>query len=736
MRTALAAVILLLSSHLQAAISAGPERPVAPPVFGPGYGTHYPQDLASDGEDFLALWLEQTPGRGGLYAVIVDERGDVKPMPATRIASGDQAGAANAVWTGDSYLVTYVDHARDGVVAIRVSRDGQVVGAPVAIAGRNRMPRALAWNGRRVLLLLHDVDSSSLLATTLTPDGVVDRTVSLPVATGSFQPAVAAAGETFVVAWSETRHATTASGLVTSASAVKAVRLDGTGASIDAAPVTLLAELPGHTGPLSAASDGERVGVAVVVEASVRMFTVDAETMQITAHAARPAGNGTDVDVVHTSRGFVAGMLTRGNRALDMIPFDGSGRSEIIVSERGTYDLELSASGTAVMAVWSDYKLSTSVYTQYRHLFGVALDRAADEPVSEIVPLAITATAQANPAIAPAGERSLVVWADLTGTDNGEVVAVRVDRSGNVLDAAPFVIGVTSSQYARPAAVFTGEVWLVVWTQQMEPARMNVARVATDGRVLSTVVLDGWSTALASNGKTTVLAIGTSIARFTRGGELIEIAPATTRNGYSPALATNGSEFLLVWTEGSDWWQFPSPKWRDLWAIRLDEHGVPFGGPFEVASGNRDEGDPLAASDGRDFLVAYSHDKEEVRAKRVLREGVLADTTAAADGMFAASEPWLAALSRSETGYVVAVSGLERWADVSVVPLDRSGAASGPPLLLARSDFEHTAAALEYANGSVLAAYTRTVAEAPFAGIARVFVRTLGESVMRRRAVR
>jgi hypothetical protein len=733
MRTTAAAVALLLAVHLHAAISAGPERPVAPPVFGPGYGTHYPMDLASGGEDFLALWLEQTPGRRGLYAVIVDERGNARPFPATRIAHGDQIAAAQAVWTGNAYLVTYVDPAHEGVVAVRLSRDGQLLSAPVKVAGR-RHPRALAWNGTRAVLLLNDFETTSLLAMTFTPEGVIERTIALPVTTNSYSPAVAAAGETFVVAWSETRHTTTASGLITAASTVKAMRLDGTGASVDAEPVTLLAELPGHTGLLTAASDGERAGVAFVVDGAVRMYTIDARSMQITAHATRPAGNGTEVEVVHTARGFVAGMLTRGRQALDMIPFDGSPRSEVLISDRGTYDLKLSSSATAVMAIWSDYKLGSG-NGGTRHLFGVALDAAASAPVSDIVPLAITATAQVDPAIAPAGEQSLVVWLDMTRTDSGEVVAVRVDRNGNVLDATPFVIG-TSVRYDRPAAVFTGEVWLVAWRQPTEPPRMNVARVATDGRVLSTEVLDGWGIAFASNGRRTVLAIGTSIVRFSRSGEKIDVTPASSRAGYHPALATNGSEFLLAWTEGSDYWQFPSPNYRDVWAIRLDENGVSFGGPIEVATGKLDEGEPLAASDGRDFLVAYSHDAKEIRAKRVLREGVLADATATADGVFAAANRWLLALSRSESGYVIAVGDIEEAADVTAVPLDRKGAAAGPPLLIARSDFHSPAAALADANGRVLAAYARTVPEAPFAGISRVFVRILSESSMRRRAVR
>lgn len=742
MRTAFAAVAVLLALDLQAAISAGPERAASPAVFGPGYGIQYPLELASDGEDFLALWLEQTEGRDGIYAAIVDEHGATRPMPARRLLRGGQLSHVHVVWTGDAYLLVYSASEPRQTFAARVSRDAEHLGESVPIGSGETVPVALAWNGQRALMVTADIGDHALTAVTFTPDGTIEQTTTLPDVTNDFRVAAAAAGETFVVTWTDARNTTTASGIVTT-TAVRAMRLDGRGASIDAQPATLVAELPGNVRNLGAASDGERIGVAFVAEVAavggsdtLRAFVIDPGTLTIAAQPPQIA-DGRFVEVIATPRGFVAGTLSGSRTFLRLMPFGGGEPAQIFIGLHGGIDLHLAASNTAVLAVWSDYRVA-GPYGPYRHLFGVPLDVSATAPIGEIAPLGFSAVAQANPAIAPSREHSLLIWTDLTRTARGELVGVRVDRSGNVLDAAPLVIDSDVDQYTQPAVTFTGEVWLVAWTSSSQPAKTSIRRVSADGQLLDgTEEIVGWGSAFASNGTVTVLAVGNSVVRFAPHGALIDVTQASTHGGYLPGIATNGREFLMAWTEGSDWWQFPSPNWRDIWAIRLDVNGVPFGGPIAVAAGKLDEGEPRVASDSRDFLVAYHYDKTEVRGKRVLRNGTLADATVPDPGMLISRTPTLLALSRAHSGYVAVVaSELGSPAHISALPLDQKGTPSGPPLLLAIDDFQRPAATLGYANDSLLVAYARTVAGPPFEGIPRVFVRTLNESSMRRRSVR
>lgn len=720
-----------------AAILAGPERLVTPPSFGVGYGQQYSRDLASDGTGFLALWLEQTTGPDGLYAVAIDERGSARPLPPRVIARG-QIHEAHVVWAGDAYLVVWGDGDTRQLFARRVSRDAEPIGQP-AVIGEGLLPVGLAWNGRSALAVVRANDFKTLVLS-LAGDGTVERSTTLPIGTVgvAISITVAAAGDMFVVTWTETVSSTTTAPAI----AVKAMRFDGRGASLDAAPAALplVGDLRNGVSSISADSDGERVGLAFIARSvdgagppwweTLHTFTIDARTAAIAATASGAVVS--DVDVVATPRGFLAATRSwkDGQAVLVLTPFDGSAATEITIPESGANEFMFARSTGAVMAVWADFRLG-------RHLFGVTLNGSATREIGQAGPVALPAIAQVNPIIAPVGGQALMVWIDLLGPDYGDVMAMRVDGKGNALDA-PFVIGRGAYRGDRtPAAVFTGQVWLVAWTTPGQWPRTFIRRVSTDGRLLDgTDELQATSYAMASNGSVSVLASGEtdgiSITRFSPAGGLLDTMQAPARAGYEADLATNGQEFLLVWMEGSDHGQSPSPNYRDVMAVRLDAGGMVLGSPIAVSNGTLDEGEPVVAgSDGGDFLVLYSVDKSTVRAKRVSREGV------AGDELVVANDPLPLAVTRARSGYVAAfANGYESGtALISTVQLDRNGARSGPPTLISRSEAPWREMSLGVLNGSLVAVYSRSVAGPPFENVPRLFLRTLNESA-RRRSVR
>jgi hypothetical protein len=728
---------LLAVTVFLAAILPGSERLVTPPSFGVGYGQQYSRDLASDGAGFLAVWIETAIGRDGLYVAAIDERGSARPLPPRLIARG-QIFEAHVVWTGDAYLVVWSDNDTRQLFARRVSRDGEPIGESAVIA-EGLAPVGLAWNGRSALAVVRANDFRTLVLS-LSGDGTVERSTTLPIGTFGVAIAitVAAAGDTFVVTWTET----VASPTTAPVTAVKAMRFDGRGASLDAAPAALplVGDLRNGVSSISADSDGERVGLAFVTRPvdgaeppwweTLHTFTIDARTTAIAATASRAVIS--DVDVVATPRGFLAATRSWKNSqaVLVLTPFDGSAATEITIPESGANEFMFARSTGAVMAVWADFRRG-------RNLFGVTLNESATGPTGQIGPVALPAIVQVNPIIASAGGQALVVWIDLIGPDYGDVMAMRIDGNGNALDA-PFVLGRgTFDGERKPAAVFTGQVWLVAWTPSAQPARTFISRVSADGRLLFDVsALEGTSYALASNGSVAVLAWsgtdGISITRFSPAGGLLDTMQAPVRAGYGADLATNGQEFLLVWMEGSNHWQFPSPNYRDVMAVRFDAAGMALGSPIAVANGALDEGEPVVAgSDGGDFLVLYSLDQSTVRAKRVSREGV------AGDEMLVANDPLPLAVTRARSGYVAAfANGYESGtALISTVQLDRSGAPTGPPALISRSEAPWREMSLGVLNGSLVAVYSRSVAGPPFENVPRLFLRTLNES-MRRRSVR
>jgi hypothetical protein len=721
---------------LLAAILPGPERLVTPPSFGVGSGDQFPRDLASDGAGFLALLIQSATGRDGLYAVAIDEHGSRRPLPPRLIARG-RIDEAHVVWTGDAYLVVWGDSDTRQLSAGRFSRDAEPIGEP-AVIGQGLLPFGLAWNGRSALAVVI-ADDFQTLVLSLAGDGTVERSTTLPIRRGDVGPAitVAAAGDTFLVTWVETIASTTTAPV----SAVKAMRFDGRGASLDVAPAALplAGDLRNGVSSINADSDGERVGLAFITRSvdgagppwweALHTFTIDARTMAIAATASGAVVS--DVDVVATPRGFLAATQRwqDGHAMLVLTPFDGSAATEVPI-ESGANEFMLARSTGAVMAVWADFRLG-------RRLFGVALNESATTATGQAGPVALPAIAQVHPAIAPAGGQALMVWIDLTGPDYGDLMAMRVDGKGNALDA-PFVIGREAYAGSRtPAVAFTGQVWLVAWTTRAQRGTTFIRRVSTDGRLFNASDLQGTPYAMASNGSVSVLASGGTdgirITRFSPAGGLLDTMQAPAPAGYEADLATNGQEFLLAWMEGSeDHGQVPSPNGRDVMAVRLDAGGMVLGSPIAVSNGTLDEGEPVVAgSDGGDFLVLYSLDHSTVRAKRVSREGV------AGDEMLVANDPLPLAVTRARSGYVAAfANGYESGtALISTVHLDRSGAPMGPPALIARSEAPWREMSLGVLNGSPVAVYSRSVAGPPFENVPRLFMRTLKES-MRGRSVR
>ena len=84
------------------AVLVGPERPIAPPSFGPGYGTQYPYELVTDGTDFVNIWS----GYDGIYAAVVQEDGTPRTAAPRPLFRGFNVRAA---WAGDAYVLVWQD---------------------------------------------------------------------------------------------------------------------------------------------------------------------------------------------------------------------------------------------------------------------------------------------------------------------------------------------------------------------------------------------------------------------------------------------------------------------------------------------------------------------------------------------------------------------------------------------------------------------------------------------------
>ena len=152
--------------------------------------------------------------------------------------------------------------------------------------------------------------------------------------------------------------------------------------------------------------------------------------------------------------------------------------------------------------------------------------------------------------------------------------------------------------------------------------------------------------------------------------------------------------------------------------------------PLPIAAGPRDERLFAAASDGRDYLVAYlfsQYDNAVIATKHVLREGQLDGTTAAGDGtIIARGEASTIALSGDAAGYWSAYSSS---GFSNLLRLDKRGAPASSAMTFAAAASSATVGRLP--GGAVRILYALPVDDGVFAGTTMVFSRFAGDDGLR-----
>ena len=161
-----------------------------------------------------------------------------------------------------------------------------------------------------------------------------------------------------------------------------------------------------------------------------------------------------------------------------------------------------------------------------------------------------------------------------------------------------------------------------------------VARVAPPAPITSaeqTIAATGVTPAVASNGSVFLLvwSDGADIygSRIDATGNILDSIPISTASGVQsqPQVASNGTDFLVTWTDGRN-------ADTDIYAARVTSAGVvsdPNG--ITIYSGTRVQEWPHVASNGTDYLVAWHDDASganyDVFATRVSTAGVVEDGT-------------------------------------------------------------------------------------------------------------
>lgn len=255
-------------------------------------------------------------------------------------------------------------------------------------------------------------------------------------------------------------------------------------------------------------------------------------------------------------------------------------------------------------------------------VYGHRLDAASGAVLDldgRAIATGVTRHANLNPTLAFGGGQYLAVWTRMDTGGNLDLVGIRLDAAGVPIDAAPFVIAATPAAELDADVTWGSGQFVVVWTRDL----------LSDG---STMDARSWGARIG--------ATGAPSAPF-------ELSPTTAYGALRPSVASDGTSFLATWSE-----LVTDGTW-DIRGRRFDAAGQAIGASFGVAVGDlNNDRDPDVAFAGSEYLVAWVDDPSGGTFKNVYVRRLAADGTAVG----AARTP-IATTSDPELEPVIATDG-------------------------------------------------------------------------------
>ena len=747
----LALVLAFLGTSIPAsAVVLGPERAVTEPGSRIATGFQGDSQVATSGTDTLIAWVDQTPGRSGAYIAALADDGT--RIEGTQRLLDESADHVVLTWNGEAFLAFWQSF---GGTVEAMTLDGKLrpLSPPRSVpALSGGLTSNVAWiggrggvmAGRRFVVIDRQGNFIRQGTDDVNPDGMVIGT------------RVATDGQSFFAFWQAMVELPDGS----SVTDIFVQRFKSLGEMVDGGAV-LVVRAPRLGEGWDVAFGGNRFALVAAEihgggERTLRPILLNPTTLQTTPLAPMRMPMASETRIEWVGDRFVALWFRGGDIGLSRmqtLTFTADGAAGALVDHPPTLD-----TGDEVNEAWNGRTLivaftvrrfgESDVYAAVADWRGDGSDHAAAVPLSPAW--------QALPAVATNGYQSLIVWTEgfvdgaPGGGLSGRVRVAAAHATAGVPDS-PTVYLTENAHAARPSVVFTGTMYLVTWIELADngltPSVM-LQRIDPNGAVIDAeplVLARGFTAAMAWNGTHVMAAWGSWhgvwAARLTRDGQPFDGQPtALSGNSVEKDLvaASNGSDFLFVWPEGSDG-HYPTPDRLDLHAARIDASGT-FTGTIAIATGARNQRSPAVASDGRDFLIAYAED-ERLMTKNVLREGTLDGTTAADAGraVGTAETPGAPTVAFTGNGYVLAWESLGNTtaSEVLIAGVDRSGVVNDAATVAGRSDLGGMwpiVATAGSTQGDI--AYAVLQEDPIYGGSMRLFLRRLGQGQPRGRAAR
>ncbi|HEV7428666.1 MAG TPA: hypothetical protein VGQ46_20100 [Thermoanaerobaculia bacterium] len=699
------------------------ERPVSSVVYGPAPGRRAALAAASDRHDFLVAWtdLRNRSNVITIYAARMKAATEVlDPIGIPISSTANNPRHLSVIFLGNVYLIYWNETSADvgnvqKVLCARVSREGVLLDpVPRLLAENGQLSYgAAATNGNRTVILFHVAGNERIIV--MDRDGNIAAGPKTFTNFGVSAAMVASDGRGFLIVWSLA---------IVNGETLFETLLDGDGGVIAPEKKTLsndrflYALAFGGDGYLLIAGNG-------LVTAALHL-SGEGGLLERSPIQQQPPPALLFADGSFEFMEFDIAAHTIGVRRLDRSGKPAGAYMPIASAGFGSRTLAFNGSETAVF--WTDDTGSIEPISGgvFRNPF--ELTKATSFPQS--------ANAQTAPRAATNGRNIAVVWNESSGTYAG-----RVTLDGQQLDGRGIRIG--DHSVTRPDIVFDGTNYLIGWSKSHAPksVTVNVARLFPglgavldpDGIAIASATCVAGLALSAGPAATLVTwsdcnhVLANSIDRNGSLGTATTVTPPETTQAGMVSAAWNGREWLVAWED------LLSPNFPIFVGPILPEFSIKAARlssslalldprPITLANTGIDYR-PVAASDGNDFLVAWTFSPDyrgKVMAQRISSNGSLlsnAKGTGIANGRVT-SVVW------DGTQYDVAFSTLNGVPSTLYVT---HVAASGPIEASATQSVisnivDPDAAVIVTQAGHVKAAYSDVATDASYGGVERVFL--------------
>ena len=733
-----------------------PELAISSPAIASAAGNQLGPRIATNGDMSLAAWTDSRAGSSDVYATRLDASGQSLDPLGIFIAGGALLGV---VWNGSDFAVFLGTAANAAQAVVFVGVDGRV-SSPKSLplvppgfwmaAGANRVIVGLWQSGISRVMVLDGRGEQ------------VAAPVELPGSADFGQPEFAGAGESeFLVL--RARYNGPGSETVLA----QRVGFDG---RLLSSTTTILPFQPGNA---IAGGDG---GWAIVrqLDDVVTLYRLSAEgvwdgvTETLQVKAPTDGGECCHLPVIaRQGDHYVIGWHTslRSGHSLTYVAIapihGGAAVIRQIADLNGTiWDLAMALRGDGAEIITSASRYGT--FSAF-DVLGQRIDASIN--ATDPTDIAMSGIVQTNVGASAGRNGFLIAWVEARPDGNIHVLARRVAHDGKPQDPAPIEIArlpISNSYDVTPHVASNGETYLVTWSAGAIQGRRIAASSGTLLDEAAFTIGSGNAVAVTSNGRDAMTvwtgscpvdgAFGCLFARpIVLAGDPLPGATVTlagVRENFDPAIASDGMDYLVTYSNGSRLVVGPPLTKREPYrvlAVRLR------------ADGTRIDADPIVIEDKKSLAtsssVVWSGDRyvvawaavNELRAARVTAEGAVLDTDRERGGTVVQKEPQLHYVTpllvsgANElilmTRDSVSTPGHLTWELTSISPgSPLSDLLARPRWTLIEKDNNNGGLTLSATSsaGGFLVVYNRPTTE-DFGGTARVMYRVL-QSTSRRRA--